>query len=79
MAKSAVERKRASRQKAKREAVMAAKPDAETFRAPFFQFFTEQTEGASNWFSILISPALEAPEITDDSDPKSLMGQLEGV
>jgi len=56
---------------------MAAKPDAETFRAPFFQFFTEQTEGASNWVQYFDLAGLEAPEITDDSDPKSLMGQLE--
>ena len=47
MAKSAVERKRASRQKAKREAVMAAKPDLlKPSALPSFQFFTEQTRGS---------------------------------
>jgi len=77
MAKSAAERKRISRAKAKREGIISAKPDNDTFRTPFFEFFNQRTEGFSDWAMYFDMAGLEAPEIEDDSDPKSLLGNLE--
>lgn len=77
MAKSAAERKRISRERAKREDIISAKPDDDVFRMPFFEFFNRRTDGFSDWSMHFDMAGLEAPEIKDDSDPKSLLGDLE--
>lgn len=77
MAKSAAERKRISRERARREVIISAKPDEDVFRAPFFEFFKWRTDGSSDWSMYFDMAGLEAPEIVDDSDPKSLLGDLE--
>lgn len=77
MAKSVAERKRDSRARAKREAILSAKPGADVFQTPFFEFFSHRTSGFSDWCMYFDLAGIEAPEINDDSDPKSLIGDLE--
>lgn len=77
MAKSAAERKRISRERAKREVIISAKPDDHIFDAPFFEFFKHRTDGFSDWCMYFDMAGVNAPTIEDDSDPKSLMGDLE--
>lgn len=81
MALTPAERKRRSRANQRRRELRStdAQDELKVFQKPFFEAFQREAGGFSDFMLAFDTAGLDAPDIADDSDPKSLTGEVEQI